>query len=180
MRSFRRALVFLSLSCRHREIAMAIEEQQQVLQEGVAAGKRALPSRDPHHRRVVTNEAVDVRCQIPINTDKTPTECVQNQNDFLEQLSDNSTDLILICQGATIVLKEERFSEIITTKFNSSYSQGKSFPIKSNKTVICQGIKSDCIIDGQDLWGVNRPAFEMELGADFPCCQLLWHSLYKF
>jgi hypothetical protein len=82
------------LSCRHHEITTAVEEKQ-VQQEGVAAGKRALPSRDPHHRRVVTKEAVDVRCHIPRTTDK-PTECVQNQNDFLEQLSDKSTDLILI------------------------------------------------------------------------------------
>jgi hypothetical protein len=157
MRFFR---VFVLLSCRFLVIATAQEQQ-------AAKGGSALrgPSFSDHHRRQhrVAQE-VDGRCQIP--TIGQP-DCVDNQDDFLAHISDNTTELILVCQGATIVLERENFvSIIIIEETGEELLIDSSILINFNKTIICKGgSKGDCIIDGLDISGNQEPAFKIELVA---------------
>jgi hypothetical protein len=138
MRLYR--VIVLLVSCLPLGIATA-EGQQ------TATGGRALRglSSDHHHSQHRAAQEVDKRCQIP-TTDKP--DCVDNQEDLLMQISDITAELILICQGATIILEKENVAS--------------SIPINSDKAIICVGSSNgDCIIDGLDISGNQEPAFKI-------------------
>jgi hypothetical protein len=146
------------------------QPQQEPLQKEPPRLQQPLPQQEAlrvpsrlrgHH---LAQGVTDERCLIP--TTNKP-DCIDNQEDFLEQISDNTTALILICKGSIISLEKENFGYTTMTECgDAELFIEESIQINSNKTIICEGNDgNDCIIDGHDIYNISA-AFKIELVAE--------------